>query len=69
MNPLLALETRVRDEGREGTRRQRQVPDGQSPVPRQWQNPVRPAGSLSSHQRVSPELTRRLTPTASWINS
>lgn len=45
------------------------VPYGQSPVTPQWHHPVREAWKLAAHQRVSPELTRRLTQTAPWINS
>jgi hypothetical protein len=110
MNPLLALETSILEEGREWTRQQLQVrlqraadalpvmcphsgqplralrtvtlplktpvgeiqlhvPYGQSPVTRQWHNPVRQTWKLAPHQRTSPELARRLTQTAPWINS
>jgi hypothetical protein len=46
-----------------------QVPYGRSPLTRQWHHPVRQAWQLAPHQRTSPELTRRLTQTAPWINS
>jgi hypothetical protein len=46
-----------------------QVPYGQSPRTGQWHHPVREAWKLAAHQRVSPELERRLTQTAPWINS